>query len=112
MSLGMVRLRTLAFAVTVLLIPCAAQARKPLSAALLSPVLKPTTTLRLDLPVLHGSACRVCGSGIPDARIGHNLLLGADGAMDRVRLYVKHDFRQFTVDVSTNSALVGYGFRF
>lgn len=108
----MVRLRTLAFGLLLLAIPSAAQARKPLSAALLTPVLRPTTMLRLDLPVLPSHACRVCGAGIPDARIGHNLLLGADGVHDRLRLYVKQDFRQFSVDVGRSSALVGYGFRF
>jgi hypothetical protein len=108
----MVRLRAFAFALTVLVLPSPGLARKPLSAALLSPALRPTTALRLDLPVVHSTGCRTCGSGIPDARIGHNLLLGADSGMDRLRLYVKHDLRQVTVDVSTNSALVGYGFRF
>ena len=108
----MVRLRTLAFMLAVLAIPAVAQARKPLSAALLTPVLQPTTVLRLDLPRVQSSTCAVCGTGIPDARLGHNLLLGADGVHDRLRLYVKQDFRQFSVDVGRNSGLLGYGFRF
>jgi len=103
----MVRLRTLAFTLAVLAIPAAAQAKKPLSAALLTPALKPTTVLRLDLPPLPANACKVCGSGIPDARIGRNLLLGADGVHDRLRVYVRQDFRQFSVDVGRNSGLVG-----
>jgi hypothetical protein len=112
-SQGMVRLRTLVFTLSALAIPNAALARKPLSAPVLVPVLvKPTTVMRLDLPVPHSSTCGICGSGIPDARVGHNLLLGADGASDRLRLYLRRDFRQLSVDVGTNSALVGYGFRF
>ena len=109
----MVRLRTLALTLSVLAIPSIAQARKPLSTPVLVPALvKPVTMLRPDLPVLRSSSCGICGAGIPDARVGHNLMLGADGAFDRVRLYLKRDFRQVTVDVGTNSALVGYGFRF
>jgi hypothetical protein len=109
----MVRSRAISVLLLAMALPSVAQARKPLSTAHLAPVnFKPTTLLKLDLPVKAANPCRVCGSGIPDARVGHHLYLGADTASDRLRLYVKRDFRQFTVDVSTNSALVGYGFRF
>ena len=109
----MVRFRAISVLLLAITFPSIAQARKPLSTAHLAPIsFKPTTLLRLDLPVKAANPCRVCGSGVPDARLGHNTFLGADSANDRLRLYVKRDFRQFTVDVSTNSALVGYGFRF
>jgi hypothetical protein len=109
----MVRLATLGTLLTVLAVPAPAQARKPLSAATLAALsLRPPPALRLDLPLETAAACRICGSGIPDARVGRNLLLGADSARDRLRLYVKRDDRQWSVDVSTNSALLGYGFRF
>jgi hypothetical protein len=109
----MVRFRAISVLLLAMAFPSIGQARKPLSTAHLAPMtFKPTTLLKLDLPVKAANPCRVCGSGIPDARLGHNTFLGADAANDRLRLYVKRDFRQVTVDVSTNSALVGYGFRF
>src|SRR5215475_7524840 len=109
----MVRLRAIGVWLLVASFPGIAQARKAFSTAHLAPTnFKATTLLRPDLPVKNASSCGVCGSGIPDARVGRNLFLGADSASGRLRLYVKRDFRQVTIDVSTNSALVGYGFRF
>src|SRR5262245_33403683 len=112
----MVRLHAFAaLALAMVAVPATTHARKSASTATLAPPalrLNPTLRLVLTLPAHLGNGCKVCGSGIPDAHIGRNTFLGADGVMDRVRLYVKRDATQWSVDVNTNSALLGYGFRF
>jgi hypothetical protein len=66
--------------------------------------------------------CRICGPGLPDARLGTHLRLGADSSnvfCDRLRVYVKVapqrgdvGEKQLSVDVSTNSAVLLVGARF
>jgi len=71
------------------------------------------------LATAGAGSCSICGAGIPDARLGAHVKLGADSFGDRLRLYVKLDAArtlthelEVAVDVSPNAGVFVLGSRF
>jgi hypothetical protein len=80
-------------------------------------------TLLSALPAVPRSSCRMCGSGIPDARLSPSLSMGADSSSifsQRLRVFLRkveptpgpHREMLLSVDVGSNSGLFLLGSRF
>jgi hypothetical protein len=80
-------------------------------------------TLLSALPPGPRSTCRICGSGIPDARLSSSLSMGADSSSvfsQRVRVFLRkvepspgpRREMLLSVDVGSNSGLFLLGSRF